>query len=72
MKRKEMKEEEPDGVLVEGAPITVYMKNSDGLKIIAEYGVEYGSENPIRVLYHGYGHYDALQIPIVKEIRIRS
>ncbi|KAK1266327.1 OTU domain-containing protein [Acorus gramineus] len=54
------------------APITVYMKNSDGLKIIAEYGVEYGSENPIRVLYHGYGHYDALQIPIVKEIKIRS
>ncbi|KAK1313376.1 OTU domain-containing protein [Acorus calamus] len=56
----------------EWAPITVYMKNYEGLKIMVEYGVEYGSENPIRVLYHGYGHYDALQIPIVKEIKIRS
>ncbi|XP_077227132.1 OVARIAN TUMOR DOMAIN-containing deubiquitinating enzyme 4-like isoform X2 [Tasmannia lanceolata] len=46
-------------------PITVYMcdKNSGSLKIIAEYGQEYGKENPIRVLYHGYGHYDGLQIP---------
>ncbi|KAK9120043.1 hypothetical protein Scep_018136 [Stephania cephalantha] len=44
-------------------PITVYMRdNSSGnLKIIAEYGQEYGKENPICVLYHGYGHYDALQ-----------
>ena len=43
-------------------PITVYMreKNSGTLKIISEYGQEYGKENPIRVLYHGYGHYDAL------------
>ncbi|XWS69212.1 hypothetical protein CRYUN_Cryun04dG0160200 [Craigia yunnanensis] len=36
------------------APITVNMreKNSGALKIISEYG----KENPIRVLYHGYGH----------------
>ncbi|XP_048233038.1 OVARIAN TUMOR DOMAIN-containing deubiquitinating enzyme 4 isoform X2 [Ricinus communis] len=44
-------------------PITVYMRdrNSGSLKVIAEYGQEYGKENPICVLYHGYGHYDALQ-----------
>jgi OTU domain-containing protein 6 len=49
-------------------PISVYMytKNSgrEGPKIIAEYGQEYGKEDPIRVLYDGYGHYDALQDPI--------
>uniref|UniRef100_A0A1D1XGC7 Ubiquitin thioesterase OTU n=1 Tax=Anthurium amnicola TaxID=1678845 RepID=A0A1D1XGC7_9ARAE len=47
-------------------PITVYMlnKNSNAFKVIAEYGQEYGKEDPIRVLYHGYGHYDALQIPL--------
>ncbi|XXG62257.1 hypothetical protein AAC387_Pa05g0655 [Persea americana] len=47
-------------------PISVYMldKNSGSLKVIAEYGQEYGKENPICVLYHGYGHYDALQIPL--------
>ncbi|XP_059646345.1 OVARIAN TUMOR DOMAIN-containing deubiquitinating enzyme 4 [Cornus florida] len=46
-------------------PITVYMYDEDsrGLISIAEYGQEYGKENPIRVLYHGFGHYDALQIP---------
>ncbi|XVF07305.1 hypothetical protein REPUB_Repub06bG0126800 [Reevesia pubescens] len=46
-------------------PITVYMydKNAGGLIAIAEYGQEYGTENPIRVLYHGFGHYDALQVP---------
>ncbi|PIA48528.1 hypothetical protein AQUCO_01400843v1 [Aquilegia coerulea] len=45
-------------------PITVYMYDEDarGLISIAEYGQEYGKENPIRVLYHGFGHYDALQI----------
>ncbi|KAL3511420.1 hypothetical protein ACH5RR_030821 [Cinchona calisaya] len=44
-------------------PITVHMldKKTNCLKTIAEYGQEYGNENPIRVLYHGYGHYDALQ-----------
>nr|XP_008340190.2 OTU domain-containing protein At3g57810-like isoform X1 [Malus domestica] len=43
-------------------PITVYMRDKDSgdLMIIAEYGQEYGRDNPIRVLYHGYGHYDAL------------
>lgn len=46
-------------------PITVYMRDdsSGGLISIAEYGQEYGKENPIRVLYHGFGHYDALLIP---------
>ncbi|KAK1578222.1 hypothetical protein Q3G72_028579 [Acer saccharum] len=46
-------------------PITVYMhdKDSGGLISIAEYGQEYGTENPIRVLYHGFGHYDALHFP---------
>lgn len=50
-------------------PITVYMydKEAGGLISIAEYGEEYGGglkgENPIRVLYHGFGHYEALQIP---------
>ncbi|XP_042385885.1 OVARIAN TUMOR DOMAIN-containing deubiquitinating enzyme 4-like isoform X1 [Zingiber officinale] len=49
-------------------PITVYMSSSSsaGPKIIAEYGQEYGKENPIRVLYDGYGHYDALQMPLAK------
>ncbi|KAK9934418.1 hypothetical protein M0R45_021563 [Rubus argutus] len=47
-------------------PITVYMRdtNSSSLRIIAEYGQEYGKDNPIRVLYHGYGHYDALRGPV--------
>ncbi|KAM6562493.1 hypothetical protein CsatB_022491 [Cannabis sativa] len=49
-------------------PITVYMrdkndKSSSGLRIIAEYGQEYGKDNPIRVLYNGCGHYDALRSP---------
>ncbi|CAI0414503.1 unnamed protein product [Linum tenue] len=46
-------------------PISVYMYDADagGLISIAEYGQEYGKDNPIRVLYHGSGHYDALQIP---------
>ncbi|XP_058195129.1 OVARIAN TUMOR DOMAIN-containing deubiquitinating enzyme 4-like isoform X2 [Rhododendron vialii] len=46
-------------------PITVYMwdNKSSFLKVIAEYGQDYGKGNPIRVLYHGYGHYDALQSP---------
>ncbi|KAK8668091.1 hypothetical protein V6N13_105559 [Hibiscus sabdariffa] len=47
-------------------PITVYMRDKDSgtLKIISEYGQEYGKENPIRVLYHGYGHYDVLMSPV--------
>ncbi|KAH0726397.1 hypothetical protein KY284_002262 [Solanum tuberosum] len=46
-------------------PITVYMYDQDarGLISIAEYGQEYGKDNPIKVLYHGFGHYDALHIP---------
>lgn len=44
-------------------PITVYMleKKSNDLKTIAEYGQEYGRQNTVCVLYHGYGHYDALK-----------
>ncbi|KAI7732867.1 hypothetical protein M8C21_029562 [Ambrosia artemisiifolia] len=46
-------------------PISVYMNDEDsgGLICIAEYGHEYGKENPIKVLYHGFGHYDALHVP---------
>ncbi|KAL4279480.1 hypothetical protein GQ457_03G009160 [Hibiscus cannabinus] len=46
--------------------ITVYMKEkkSGSLKTISEYGQEYGKENPIKVLYHGYGHYDVLGCPV--------
>lgn len=48
-------------------PINVYMfdEDSGGLISIAEYGQQYGKGNslPIRVLYHGFGHYDALQFP---------
>ncbi|XP_052175758.1 OVARIAN TUMOR DOMAIN-containing deubiquitinating enzyme 4-like isoform X2 [Diospyros lotus] len=46
-------------------PITVYMHDQDsgGLIAIAEYGQEYGKDNPIQLLYHGFGHYDALQSP---------
>ena len=44
-------------------PIIVHMldKKTNSLKVIAEYGQEYGKENPVRVLYHGYGHYDILK-----------
>ncbi|CAK9172533.1 unnamed protein product [Ilex paraguariensis] len=54
-------------------PITVYMndKDSGGLISIAEYGQEYGKDSPIEVLYHGFGHYDALQIPGNKGARSR-
>lgn len=46
-------------------PISVYMydQNTNGLISIAEYGQEYGKDNPIKILYHGFGHYDALHIP---------
>ncbi|KAJ0847861.1 putative OTU domain, papain-like cysteine peptidase superfamily [Helianthus annuus] len=46
-------------------PISVYMNDegSGGLICIAEYGHEYGKENPINVLYDGFGHYDALHVP---------
>ncbi|GJX73642.1 OTU domain-containing protein-like protein isoform X1 [Tanacetum coccineum] len=43
-------------------PITVYMrdKKSNCIKVVAQYGQEYGKENPVSVLYHAYGHYDLL------------
>ncbi|EYU20717.1 hypothetical protein ABFS82_11G006200 [Erythranthe guttata] len=54
-------------------PITVYMHDKDygGLISIAEYGQEYDKHNPIKVLYHGYGHYDALHIPCKGDPRPR-
>ncbi|XP_037442339.1 OVARIAN TUMOR DOMAIN-containing deubiquitinating enzyme 4-like [Triticum dicoccoides] len=54
-------------------PITVYMSEeaAGGLIAIAEYGQEYGKEDPIRLLYHGCGHYEALQIPGNAEPRSR-
>lgn len=54
-------------------PITVYLhdEESGGLISIAEYGQEYGKDNPIRVLYNGSGHYDALQITGEKSGRSR-
>ncbi|XP_076940489.1 OVARIAN TUMOR DOMAIN-containing deubiquitinating enzyme 4-like [Bidens hawaiensis] len=47
-------------------PITVYMrdKRTNSFKVIAEYGQEYGKENPVSVLYHAYGHYDLLKSPL--------
>ncbi|PWA95218.1 OTU domain-containing protein [Artemisia annua] len=47
-------------------PITVYMrdKKSNYIKVVAEYGQEYGKENPVSVLYHAYGHYDLLKSPL--------
>lgn len=54
-------------------PITVYIydKDAGGLISIAEYGQEYDKENPIRVLYHGFGHYEALQVPGKKDVKSR-
>nr|XP_024398148.1 OTU domain-containing protein At3g57810-like isoform X3 [Physcomitrium patens] len=43
-------------------PITVYMKDKGGIISIAEYGQEYGNDDPVRVLYHGFGHYEALHL----------
>jgi hypothetical protein len=49
-------------------PITVYMaeerSKGGGIIAIAEYGQEYSKGKiPVRVLYHGFGHYDALHLP---------
>ncbi|KAF3782071.1 OTU domain-containing protein [Nymphaea thermarum] len=46
-------------------PISVFMMdgNSGDLVSIASYGQEYRKGNsPITVLFHGYGHYDALEV----------
>lgn len=48
-------------------PITVYMKDKSGIIPIAEYGQEYGNDSPIRVLYHGSGHYEAVHLPEDKQ-----
>ena len=42
------------------------MEERGGIIAIAEYGQEYDTENPIRVLYHGFGHYEAVQLNDVK------
>jgi OTU domain-containing protein 6 len=45
-------------------PITVYMaeerSKGGGIIAIAEYSK---GKIPVRVLYHGFGHYDALHLP---------
>ncbi|KAF7813623.1 ankyrin-3 isoform X1 [Senna tora] len=54
-------------------PIRVVMRDKKwgSLKIIAEYGEEYGKDCPIQVLYHGYGHYDVLKTsPLSKDLPI--
>lgn len=47
-------------------PISVSMidRTSGNLVSIADYGEEYGKDedNPINVLFYGYGHYDLLEI----------
>lgn len=46
-------------------PITVFMADRNikgGLIAICEYGLEYGTADPIQVLYDGFGHYDAVKI----------
>jgi hypothetical protein len=42
----------------------VYMRDEDdgSLINIAEYDQEYDKEDPVWVQYHGFGHYDSLQI----------
>lgn len=52
-------------------PIWVYMRErgSGDLANIAKYGEEEYTkedENPINVLFHGYGHYDILETPLNK------
>ena len=46
-------------------PITVlfFDQASEGLISIAEYGSEYGTKDPVQILYHGFGHYDSVEIP---------
>ncbi|KAJ4978937.1 hypothetical protein NE237_009717 [Protea cynaroides] len=46
-------------------PVSVFMidKNSGSFINIASYGQEYGKDkqSPVKVLFHGYGHYDVLE-----------
>lgn len=45
--------------------ITVFMADRNtkgGLIAICEYGLDYGTADPIQVLYDGFGHYDAVTI----------
>ncbi|KAL3523546.1 hypothetical protein ACH5RR_016380 [Cinchona calisaya] len=47
-------------------PLSVFMidRSSGSLVNIAKYGEEYkeDEQNPINVLFHGYGHYDILEV----------
>ncbi|XP_030489711.1 uncharacterized protein LOC115706263 [Cannabis sativa] len=57
-------------------PISVFMvdRSNGRLVNIAKYGEEYGKneENPINVLFHGYGHYDILEAPLGKSSQKQS
>ncbi|PON32370.1 OTU domain containing protein [Parasponia andersonii] len=57
-------------------PIWVFMidRSNGRLVNIAKYGEEYGQneENPINVLFHGYGHYDILETPLEKSCQKQS
>ncbi|XP_071685682.1 OVARIAN TUMOR DOMAIN-containing deubiquitinating enzyme 4-like isoform X2 [Rutidosis leptorrhynchoides] len=69
MKRSQVWGGEPELLMsshVLKVPIKVYMrdKKSNSIKVIAQYGQEYGSESPVSVLYHDYGHYDLLKTPL--------
>ena len=53
--------------------IIVYMHDGDtgGLITVSEYGQEYSKQKPIKVLYHGFGHYDAIEIPLRRGLKAR-
>ena len=53
--------------LCDRTKISVFMldRSSDSLINIANYGEEYqkSDEIPIKLLFHGYGHYDIVEVP---------
>jgi hypothetical protein len=65
------------------APIAVYMADAAGLRCIGTYGEEYANKEeggeeeeqcaapwPVRVLFHGAGHYEAL-LPLPSKLQSR-
>jgi len=68
------------------APVAVYMADAAGLRCIGTYGEEYADQQeggagtgqeeqctapwPVRVLFHGAGHYEAL-LPPPSKLRSR-